>query len=195
MRTIAVSSLLTLLGCAHAKTDTKTEARTTSTAPAPVAVPIAAQKPQSSCARDLDCAQGELCIDGRCVELSQNLSACTNVRVHFDFNLSALPDSEKPGLDRAARCLKADRALSIRVEGNADERGTEEYNLALADKRARVVADYLRALGASQAQLDTLSYGKENPICDAHDETCWSQNRRADLAVASNAPAKKHRRK
>jgi len=53
------------------------------------------------------------------------------------------------------------------------------------------VADYLRALGASEAQLATISYGKENPLCGEHDESCWSQNRRADLAVASNTAGKK----
>jgi peptidoglycan-associated lipoprotein len=193
MRTLAVCSLLVLFGCAHKQPEVKNEAKAVPASTAPP--PVASTAPQSSCARDLDCADGQLCVDGRCVDISQNLGLCTNVRVHFDFNAYTLPDSEKAGLDRAARCLKADRALNIRVEGNADERGTEEYNLALADKRARVVADYLRALGASEAQLKTLSYGKENPICDGHDESCWQQNRRADLAVASASSAKKHRRK
>jgi peptidoglycan-associated lipoprotein len=188
MRTFAIASLFALVGCAHPKAETKTAAEVHPPAAAPAPPPQA--QAQSSCGRDAECGDGQLCIDGRCVAITDNLAACTSVKVHFGFNAVTLDDGEKAGLERAARCLKADRALSIRVEGNADERGTEEYNLALADKRARVVVDYLHALGAPDRQLKTLSYGEENPVCTDHDEQCWQANRRADLALASNKPAK-----
>jgi peptidoglycan-associated lipoprotein len=111
--------------------------------------------------------------------------ACGLVRVHFDFNSSQVAESDKPVLEKAALCLKQDHKLHVTVEGNADERGTEEYNLALGDHRARSVAKYLEALGASSAQLKTISYGKEQPECNDHDESCWAQNRRAAVRPTS----------
>ena len=69
--------------------------------------------------------------------------------------------------------------MHVTIEGNADERGTDEYNLALGDQRATSVARYLKALGASPTQLKTVSYGKEKPLCTEHDEECWAKNRRA----------------
>jgi peptidoglycan-associated lipoprotein len=192
MRKIAIFAVVVLAGCAH-KPETKTATAAKPAAPPPVAAAPATPSP-SSCARDLDCAEGQLCESGRCVNISDNLGLCTQTRVHFALNEALIADSEKPGLERASRCLKADRALTLSIEGNADERGTEEYNLALADKRARVVASYLRSLGASEAQLKTISYGKENPICSEHDESCWAQNRRADLASAQTTSKKRHRK-
>jgi peptidoglycan-associated lipoprotein len=87
--------------------------------------------------------------------------------------------------------------LHIAISGNADERGTEEYNMALGDHRAHAVADYLRSLGASDPQLQTVSYGKERPLCGEHDEACWAQNRRAELMAqnSSTKSSKKGRRK
>ena len=73
-----------------------------------------------------------------------------------------------------------DQALKVTVEGNADERGTEEYNLALGQRRATVVEQYLEALGVrAEVQLKTISYGYERPVCTAHNEACYAKNRRA----------------
>jgi peptidoglycan-associated lipoprotein len=193
MRTFALLPLL-LFGCAHQKQEAKTPA---SSPPPPVAAATPAPTDnRGSCVRDLDCANGQLCIDGRCADISSNLAACTSVRVHFELDKSDISSADRDGLERAARCLKADHDFSIAVAGNADERGTEEYNMALGDRRAHAVADYLRSLGASEQQLKTVSYGKERPLCADHDEACWSQNRRADLMAQNVAkPAKKGRRK
>jgi peptidoglycan-associated lipoprotein len=79
----------------------------------------------------------------------------------------------------------------VTIQGNADERGTEEYNMALGDRRARAVAKYLESLGASSAQLATVSFGKENPECNEHDEACWSRNRKAALKAGSADKKKK----
>jgi peptidoglycan-associated lipoprotein len=196
MRTLAVLPLIALFGCAHQKPEAKSQA---AAAPAQSVAPVAAATPGGSatCARDLDCASGQICLDGRCADIASNLAACTSVRVHFDFNQSDIASADRDGLERAARCLKADRDLSIAIAGNADERGTEEYNLALGDRRSHAVADYLRSLGASDAQLKTVSYGKERPLCAEHDEACWAQNRRADLMAQNSTkrPAKKGRHK
>ena len=180
-------------GCAH-KQETKAETPKTEPAAAPQAAatpaPASADK---TCASDLDCGAKQLCLNNRCVDITPGLAECNNVRVHFAFNSSEIDESDKPGLDRAARCLKAEQAMHVTVAGNADERGTEEYNMALGDRRARTVADYLKALGASEPQLKTISYGKEQPICSDHDEACWARNRRADLAVATTGKKHKHR--
>jgi len=101
------------------------------------------------------------------------------VRVHFDYDSTIIPEHDRPGLSSSAACMKEDRTLNVRIEGNADERGTEEYNLALGDKRATTVSKYLQSLGAYESQLKTVSFGEENPICEDHQETCWSKNRRA----------------
>jgi peptidoglycan-associated lipoprotein len=109
---------------------------------------------------------------------NDELGAC-GVRVHFDYDSTEIPEKDRPGLASSAHCLKRDRAMKARIEGNADERGTEEYNLALGDRRATTVAKYLQALGAEDDQLKTVSYGEENPVCKEHKEDCWSKNRRA----------------
>jgi peptidoglycan-associated lipoprotein len=195
MRTLAILPLIAIFGCAHQKPEAKAQA-----APPPAAAPQqAAATPSStnSCSRDVDCGNGQLCVDGRCADISSNLALCTSVRVHFDFNSSDISSADRDGLERAARCLKADRQLHIAISGNADERGTEEYNMALGDHRAHAVADYLRSLGASDPQLQTVSYGKEKPLCSEHDEACWAQNRRAELMAqnSSTKSSKKGRRK
>jgi peptidoglycan-associated lipoprotein len=186
---LVLACVLVGVGCKHAQQN-KAQAPTQPVATAPAPPPQPEQP--SGCSRDLDCKDGQLCIRNACVDITPGLAECNNVRVHFPFNSSEIDDSDKAGLDRAARCLKAEQAMHVTVAGNADERGTQEYNLALGDRRARAVADYLKALGASDAQLKTLSYGKEQPLCNEHDEACWARNRRADLAVAT--PSKKHKR-
>ena len=190
-RNLALALTLVAMGCAHKQQD---KAQVTTQAPVVAAAPTSAPPPSqsNSCSRDLDCKDGQLCIRNACVDITPGLAECNGVRVHFAFNSSEIDETDKPGLDRAARCLKAEQAMHVTVAGNADERGTEEYNMALGDRRAHTVADYLKALGASEAQLKTVSYGKEQPLCSDHDEACWARNRRADLAVASTG--KKHKR-
>jgi len=181
-RILLCLAALAAVSCAH-KPQAKKDGTT------PLASSDGAGSPTSSntatpCTRDLDCGPKQLCIRNQCVDISANLAECASVHVHFLLNSSDLPPDVSTTLERSARCLKADQALHVTIEGNADERGTEEYNLALGDRRATAVAKYLERLGASQAQLKTVSYGKENPLCVEHDEDCWSKNRRADLNLA-----------
>jgi peptidoglycan-associated lipoprotein len=193
VRWMPVMMALVVTACAH-KQETKAASATQPPAEAPHYTDATPQNQSKVCSRDLDCNDGQLCIRGACTDITPGLAECSTVRVHFAFNASEIDPSDKPGLDRAARCLKAESGMHVTVAGNADERGTEEYNMALGDRRAHTVADYLKALGASDAQLKTVSYGKEQPICSDHDEACWAQNRRADLAVATTAKKKKHHR-
>jgi peptidoglycan-associated lipoprotein len=188
MRNLLV--LVLVAGCAH-KPETKTENKPV----APAAAAPATTTPTTSagsCSNDLDCGEKQICIRGRCEDISSGLAECTQVRVHFPFNSAELDPAELTALQRSARCLKGDSSLHVSIQGNADERGTEEYNLALGDRRATAVAKYLESLGASQMQLGTVSYGKENPLCTEHDEACWAKNRRAELSAAEKTGKKKH---
>ena len=173
--TISLVALFAV-GCAHKAEPKKDPAPTTESGPTPISSRL---EPTNSCTRDLDCGPKQLCIRNQCVDISANLAECGSVRVYFPLNSSDLPTDAAATLERSARCLKADLALHVAIEGNADERGTEEYNLALGDRRATAVAKHLERLGASAAQLKTVSYGKENPLCVEHDEDCWAKNRRA----------------
>jgi peptidoglycan-associated lipoprotein len=134
-----------------------------------------------SCSSDTDCQDRQLCIRSQCVDITPGLPECSTVRIHFDFNEADIHPDDTALLQRMGRCLKADQALHVTIEGNTDERGTEEWNLALGDKRATAVENYLERLGVSSAQLKTVTYGKERPLCSEHNEQCWSKNRRAAL--------------
>jgi peptidoglycan-associated lipoprotein len=76
----------------------------------------------------------------------------------------------------------------LTIEGHADERGSAEYNVALGDRRAGAAKDYLVGIGIPPAQLDILSYGKERPVCQEHDEACWQRNRRIHIVATAQAP-------
>ena len=98
--------------------------------------------------------------------------------VHFDFDKSNLMSEARAVLDRQAEWLIQYTGYSVTVEGHCDERGTREYNLALGERRAASVKNYLVALGVDPSRISTLSYGKERPLAMGHDEAAWSQNRR-----------------
>jgi len=107
--------------------------------------------------------------------------------VHFDYNASAITDEDKGTLQRQATWLQKYPQVRVTVEGHCDERGTREYNLALGARRANAVKEYLVSLGVSSARLDTISYGKERPICTESTEDCWAQNRRGVTTITSGA--------
>jgi peptidoglycan-associated lipoprotein len=153
--------------------------------PPPVAAaPAEETTPKETiCQRDTDCGQGFLCLENRCTAITPGLAECSSGRVHFDYDDSTIRTEEYPTLQRIARCLQADQAMSIVIDGNTDERGTIEYNLALGDRRARAVASYLRDLGVSPDRIATVTYGKDRPVCTEHDEACWYKNRRAGLVA------------
>ena len=108
--------------------------------------------------------------------------------VYFDFDSSALKTSEKPKVFAVADYLKANSAKAVRIEGNCDERGTEEYNRALGERRALAVREELIRLGIDPTRADTISYGKDKPAVQGHDESAWKQNRRDDFIVLSPPP-------
>ncbi|WP_373087448.1 peptidoglycan-associated lipoprotein Pal [Sneathiella sp.] len=104
-------------------------------------------------------------------------------RVFFGFDKYDLSDEAQATLQRQAAWLNANPTVTLLLEGNADERGTREYNLALGDRRATAVKNYLVTLGVSAGRLSTISYGKERPVALGHNEAAWAQNRRTVSVV------------
>lgn len=98
--------------------------------------------------------------------------------IHFNFDKSDLEGNAKPVLNDLANILTKHQKLKVIIEGNCDDRGTREYNMALADKRASAAKQYLISAGIPSARIDTISYGKEKPICTQSTEECWTKNRR-----------------
>ena len=107
--------------------------------------------------------------------------------VHFDFDKYDVLENDKGTLQRQASWLAKYPSVRVTIEGHCDERGTREYNLALGARRANAVKEYLVSVGVSSARVDTISYGKEHPICTASSEDCWAQNRRGVTTITAGA--------
>jgi peptidoglycan-associated lipoprotein len=104
--------------------------------------------------------------------------------VYYDFDSSLVSDEYKPLVTAHAQYLVANSDAKITIQGNCDERGSREYNVALGQRRADGVKQMLLLLGVSEKQIDTVSFGEEKPRATGHDETSWSQNRRSDIVYA-----------
>ncbi len=102
--------------------------------------------------------------------------------VYFDYDSFVVKNEFKPVVDAHAKYLSSHKARKIIIQGNTDERGGREYNLALGQKRAEAVRKSLSLLGVSDTQMEAVSFGKEKPKANGSDEAAWSENRRADLA-------------
>jgi peptidoglycan-associated lipoprotein len=102
--------------------------------------------------------------------------------VYFDFDSNVVKDEFRGMVQAHARYVADHRDARVRIEGNCDERGSREYNLALGQRRAEAMARALRVYGARDSQMETVSWGKEKPVAPGHDESAWAQNRRADVA-------------
>ncbi len=109
-------------------------------------------------------------------------------RVYFDLDSYQVRSEAYARLDAQAQWLQRYSAVRVRIEGNADERGTREYNLALGARRAESVRNYLVDRGVSAGRIDTISYGKERPIAEGSNEEAWARNRNAHTAIVSGAP-------
>lgn len=107
--------------------------------------------------------------------------------VLFDFDKYDIRDQYKPDLKSIASWMMKHADTKLSIEGHCDERGTNEYNLALGDRRAKAVKDYLISLGVLSSRIETLSYGEEKPLCTEHTEECWTKNRRAHFVVLSRS--------
>src|SRR2546425_5744222 len=102
--------------------------------------------------------------------------------VYFDFDKTDVRPGEAAVLDKNAEWLKTN-TMMVLIEGHADERGTNEYNLALGERRAKAAREHLISRGIDADRITTVSYGEERPVCTERNEECWQRNRRADLLV------------
>jgi len=107
---------------------------------------------------------------------------------YFDYDSSTLQPADLANLQAQAAYLAKTPAAKLRVEGNCDERGTREYNMALGERRAKAVAAYLTSNGVADSQLEVISFGKEKPADDGHDEAAWAKNRRVELNYTAGQP-------
>jgi peptidoglycan-associated lipoprotein len=159
-----LSAVLLLAACTH-----KQEA--VNTAPPPAPPPPAAAPVTSSI------------IPGSAEDFRVNVGDT----VHFALDQYNIEAGDQAILGRQAAWLQKYPAVRITVEGHCDERGTREYNLALGARRANAVKEYLVSQGVSAGRLETVSYGKERPICTESNEACWSQNRRGVSTITGGA--------
>ena len=103
--------------------------------------------------------------------------------VHFDFDSSVVKSSEKPHVEAVAAYMKSTARVALLVEGHCDERGTEEYNRSLGERRALALRDALISSGADGNRITTRSFGEDVPVAMGHDESAWQQNRRGEFVV------------
>ncbi|MEO5357518.1 MAG: peptidoglycan-associated lipoprotein Pal [Nitrospirae bacterium YQR-1] len=103
--------------------------------------------------------------------------------VHFAYNKYDILDEDKQSLRAKADWLLKNPAITILIEGHCDDRGSSEYNLALGDQRAQSVASYLVSLGVAAERMETISFGKEKPLCTEQNDNCWNANRRAHFVL------------
>ena len=136
-------------------------------------------RPPGSCTADGDCPAGQKCEAGQCVT-PQASADCSYEPIRFGFNESSLTAEARSELERVADCLKRQKA-KVTLEGHADERGTEEYNMQLSNRRAEAVKRYLVTLGVSARNLETIGYGETRPAVNGSNEEAWAANRRVEL--------------
>jgi peptidoglycan-associated lipoprotein len=114
---------------------------------------------------------------------AEDPSALRAQTVYFEYDKSSIKGSEQSKLDDVANYLKNNPAAAVKVEGNCDERGTEEYNRSLGERRALAAREYLVHAGIDAGRVDTISYGEDKPVETGHDESAWSKNRRDEFVV------------
>ena len=115
--------------------------------------------------------------------MAMDRDALAAYTIHFAYDSAAIRKSERTSLQVIATALKADTSLKLLVEGNCDERGTEEYNRALGERRALAAREALVKQGVDSSRVRTISYGKDKPVDSGHDEGAWSKNRRDDFVL------------
>ncbi len=179
----AISAVVGLAGCSSTKPP-EPVAAPVAAAPAPAAQaapqpapPAPAVSPAPSPAQAAQTTAGAVSVH----PLDDPKSALAKRSVYFDFDSTQPRASDRPVIEAHAKYLAASRSAKLRVEGNCDERGGREYNVALGQRRAEAVLKSLQLMGARPGELEAVSYGKERPVDSGHNEAAWAKNRRADL--------------
>ena len=186
LRHLAVLGLAAgVAACHHTVARTVTPSPAPAPAPAaPVPPPAPAPPPRAAAAPAAPRALTEDDIFSR--ESLDALNAAHPLSdAYFDYDQKALRDDARAALSRDAQWLNRWSSTKITVQGQCDERGSAEYNLALGDERAKAVKDYLTSLGVPDTRIAVVSLGKESPVCTGDSESCWSQNRRGHFVITA----------
>jgi len=177
---VVLSAVLALAGCSS------TTAKPESSSPAPATpsaesetqpVPVPGSAPSTS---SLEAFQRG--------ESTATPASSPLKEVYFDFDRYDLRADARETLKANGEWLKANPAAVVEIEGHCDERGTNEYNMALGAKRAQAAMDYLTTLGVAATRLSTISYGEELPVCTERTEECWAKNRRDRFVIQRTRP-------
>ena len=116
-------------------------------------------------------------------EVLEGRTSAPLLPIYFDFDKSNIREDQRARIIKNATYLNENKGARVRIEGNCDERGTNEYNMALGERRANSAKKYLMNLGVNEDRMHTISYGEEKPLLHGHDEYSWAQNRRDDFVV------------
>lgn len=149
--------------------------------PAPEQKPAAVEERNASSGAEPGLIKSEKMDPYGLAALKDPKSILSKRNVFFDFDQYVVKDEFKPLIEAHARLLAANPGTKMLIQGNADERGSREYNLALGQKRAEAVKKALLLLGAKEEQVEAVSLGEEKPRCTGQTEECWAQNRRDDI--------------
>jgi peptidoglycan-associated lipoprotein len=168
----ALGSVFTLASCAKKVGKVEEPMKPAATTAAPAApAPMAPAAPSTKPVEDA-------------TAMRQAIQAFESTHIYFDFDKSDIKAEAKPVLEKKAEFLRANTQYKVTIEGNCDERGTNEYNMALGDRRAKAAMKYLNALGISANRMSTISYGEEKPADPGHNEAAWAKNRRDEFKLS-----------
>lgn len=181
--TVLVFGALLSAGCANkevVKSDELVAPAAANAAPAPEqAAPVQAEaKPAAEAVPTSPQVKPE-----QAAKQAASESALSLETVYFDFDKAVLKPEALTALEKNFTVLKEKGDIKVRIEGNCDERGSDEYNLALGDRRARSAKNFLVKRGIAAERMETVSYGKEHPVDQGHNEEAWSKNRRDDFVI------------
>ena len=175
MKNLALYLAIAAIAAGCASTDTKTDAPVTDRS-------AGVSQPSTSARGSTTSPAQQPTIAGNPLRDPSNILSKRSV--FFDYDSNAVKDEYRGMVQAHSRYLGDKRDAKIRIEGNCDERGSREYNLALGQRRAESVKKMMTVLGVQDGRIETVSFGEEKPMAPGHDESAWSQNRRADIKYA-----------
>jgi peptidoglycan-associated lipoprotein len=186
--TSAIALALTGVACHKNKPPVVTATQATE-APAPIVAPPPPPPPTATVPTNTDFVQPEpKPVEETLPRDADSLNRVAQERgyiqdAYYTYDEASLSPEAQAALTASANWLKSHSDLSLLIEGHCDERGTEQYNLALGDRRANSARDFLATLGIEPGRMRTVSYGEERPFANGHDDSAWSKNRRAHLVL------------
>ncbi len=181
---ISVGLVFSVSGCAKKKVTSEEEmgAASEKTAPKPGEPGYEKIYEESMAAKD-ESLEAQAAMEKE-HEVLEGRTSAPLLPIYFDFDKSNVREDQRARIEKNAAFLKENMDVRIRIEGNCDERGTNEYNMALGERRALSAKKYLINLGIHEDRMHTISYGEEKPLLHGHDEYSWAQNRRDDFVLA-----------